>query len=318
MKMIEQTIRADDDGIRVDRWFKRHLPQITHGVLQKAVRKKDVRLDGARTDTNVRLSAGQVLRFPEEWRSAPKPVAKTQTANITANQIADLEAAIIHEDAQILVLNKPVGLAVQGGTGQSKSVDDILRARAAKRKEEAPRLVHRLDRDTSGVLVLGKTANAAAELASSFAKKKARKLYWALVRGTPRPEEGKIDLALLKSVGEDGGGREKVRAHEDGKEAVTIYRVVERAGTKLSWVEMEPVTGRTHQLRVHMTAIGHPILGDGKYGGADAFLESEGLAKQLHLHAAAIQLPFKGRELEFYAPLPKHMQKSWDYLGFDT
>lgn len=323
MSMYEHTIAEDDADVRLDRWFKRHLPQVSQGMLQKALRKKAVRLDGKRAEASTRLQAGQVLKFPSDWKNqkpAPGPVKEGRRgAAINAGAIADLEKCILHEDKHILVLNKPAGLAVQGGTGQKESVDAILTARAMQKGEEAPRLVHRLDRDTSGVLVMGKTAGAAAKLAASFARKKARKLYWALVLGSPRPEEGKIDMALAKKASGKDSRVEKMQADdEDGKDAVTIYRLLERAGNKLSWVELEPVTGRTHQLRVHMAGIGHPILGDGKYGGTEAFLQGEDVPRKLHLHAAVLELPFGGKELRFEAPLPGHMRKSWQYFGFDT
>lgn len=218
----------------------------------------------------------------------------------------------------MIVLNKPAGLAVQGGTGQKESVDAIFRARALKRKQEAPRLVHRIDRDTSGVLILAKTANDAADLAQAFARKTAEKRYWALVLGVPSHAAGTIDMALAKKLGGKDSRIEKMEEDaEAGKDAITHYRIISAAGKKLCWVEMLPVTGRTHQLRVHMAAIGHPILGDGKYGGPDAFLQGEDVPKQLHLHAAKLALPLRGKTLKFKAPLPYHMQKTWDYFGFE-
>lgn len=319
---MEKRIQFDDDGIRLDRWFKRHMPQVTHGLLQKSLRKGAVRLEGKKADANTRLEQGQKLSFPDEWKTLTQAEApdkpKPQKAEISDRVLKDMEQAILFEDDFMLVLNKPAGLAVQGGTGQKTSVDDILRARAAKLKQQPPRLVHRLDRDTSGVLVLGKTANAAAELAQAFARKQAEKYYWALVLRVPNIEQGTIDMPLAKkAVGKDSR-YEKVQGDEDdGKNAITHYQVMDTAGRKLSWVELMPVTGRTHQLRVHMAGIGHPILGDGKYGGSESFFEGDSIPKKLHLHARRLVLPLKGRTLLFEAPLTGHMKQSWKLFQFE-
>lgn len=318
---MERRIHDDDDGIRLDRWFKRHMPQVTHGLLQKSLRKGLVRLEGKKADAATRLEQGQVLKIPDEWKKLPElegeRVAKPK-AEISDRSIKDIEQAILFEDDFILVLNKPAGLAVQGGTGQKESVDAILKARAERLKQEPPRLVHRLDRDTSGVLVLGKTAKAAAELAQAFARKQAEKYYWALVLRVPDIEAGVIDMPLVKKATGKDSRYEKVQEDEDdGKNAITNYQVMDTAARKLSWVELMPVTGRTHQLRVHMAGIGHPILGDGKYGGSEAFFEGGEIPKKLHLHARRLILPLKGRTLTFEAPLIGHMKQSWKLFQFD-
>lgn len=317
---MEKQIFFEDDGIRLDRWFKRRLPNLQHALLQKALRKGQVRLDGKKAEANTRIASGQKLSFPDEWMEIKAensaPVKRESTSRVTPNDVKDLEQRILFEDADMLVLNKPYGLAVQGGTGQSISVDAIMRKRAEMRKEQPPRLVHRLDRDTSGVLVLGKHANAAAELARAFARKDAAKFYWALISGVPSVLQGTIDLAIAKKVMGKDSRMEKVAPDEDGKKAVTHYEVLDNAGRTLSFVELMPVTGRTHQLRVHMEAIGHPIIGDGKYGGAEAFIDSEHLAKKLHLHARRLVLPYKGKDKVFVAPLTGHMKQSFALFGF--
>lgn len=313
-------IEYEDDGIRLDRWFKRHLPHIPHSLLQKELRKGTVKLENKKAETSTRVEEGQVLRFPDEWAdeepkaTAAKPKQKTE---ISASLIKDLEKCIIFEDKHMLVLNKPAGLASQGGTGQKENVDDILRARAEERGEASPKLVHRLDRDTSGILVLGKSSNDAAELAKAFARKQSEKIYWALVVGVPSIAAGKIDLPLAKRTsGKDSRMEKMEEDEENGKNAITHYQLKDQAGKRLAWVELYPVTGRTHQLRVHMQAIGHPILGDGKYGGREAFIDGEDIEPQLHLHARKLTLPFHGKTLTFVAPLTGHMKKSWKMFEF--
>lgn len=319
MTPMEKRIHDGDDDIRLDRWFKRHMPHISNGMLQKALRKKQVRLDGKRAEASTRVQDKQVLTFPDEWKDLPQEDSKPRKAKaeVSDRVINDLEQHILFEDAYMLVLNKPSGLAVQGGTGQKESVDSILRARAERLRQEAPRLVHRLDRDTSGVLVLGKTAKAASELAQAFARKQAQKFYWALVLRVPNIDVGTVDAPLAKkAVGKDSKFEKVQEDGEDGKHAITHYEVLDRAGQKLAWVELMPVTGRTHQLRVHMAGIGHPILGDGKYGGSESFFEGGEIPKKLHLHARRLVLPLKNRTVTFEAPLIGHMKQSWKLFQF--
>lgn len=309
--MTEHRIEENDAGIRLDRWFKRHFPELTHGFIEKALRKGDIRVGGKKAKASDRLETGQVIdvrcKLTVTGTAKPKPGARLPKAD----DILMMQKAVLYKDADVLVINKPSGLAVQGGSGITKSVDSLLDALRFDAKER-PKLVHRLDRDTSGVLVLARSAKVAAQLMPIFAGKRAQKIYWALVKGVPDIYEGKIDLPLSK---QEVGDLEKVAIdEEDGKRAITLYRVVEALSKTLAWVELEPVTGRTHQLRVHMTSIGHPIIGDGKYGGKEAFIQGMPLSGKLHLHARRIIIPGK---LDVTAPLPKHMQESWKTLGLD-
>lgn len=315
--MSEHIIAQDDDGIRLDRWFKRHRADVNHAMLEKALRKGDVRLDGKKSKASDRITAGQVLSVKEAGIRGQglevkdhKPKADPRPLNPA--DIAMMQAAVLYKDKHVIVINKPAGLAVQGGTGISKSVDgllDALRFDALAR----PKLVHRLDKDTSGVLVLARDAKAATELMQAFSGKTAQKIYWALVKGAPEKSQGKIDLPLAK---QEEGDVEKVAVDtEEGKRAVTHYRVLDRLSRTLAFVELMPVTGRTHQLRVHMAAIGHPIIGDGKYGGKEAFVEGMGgVSGKLHLHARRLMIP---GVIDVTAPLPAHMKKSFDTLGIE-
>lgn len=307
--MKEQEVKDADDDIRLDRWFKRHFPSVTHGLLEKSLRKGMVRVDGKKATASTRVNAGQTIRFPEEWASiARAPKRKHVVSETDAKAMLRI---VIYKDEHMLVVNKPPGLAVQGGTNQSKSLDDMLDALRFGH-EERPRLVHRLDKDTSGCLVLARSAKAAHALAKQFAAKDARKIYVALVKGMPMPLKGTIELPLSKAE----GNYEKMDVDDDGKPAVTEYEVLEHLSDKLSWVELSPITGRTHQLRVHMAAIGHPIIGDGKYGGQDAYVRgSLEVSTKLHLHAQRIRIRCFGKDIDVKAPLPPHMRESLQSLG---
>ena len=310
VKSIE--VQSEDEGLRLDRWFKRHYPDLPHSRLQKLLRTGQIRIDGSRSKTDNRLNAGQIIRIPplEHRNQASKSSLPPDPADVRA--VSDW---IIHRDSQIIALNKPPGLAVQGGSKIHRHLDAMLDALKFGLNER-PRLVHRLDKDTSGVLLLARTAKTAAHLAKAFQSKEARKLYWAIVAGTPRPASGRIDLPLAKTAGRHG--ERVVPDASKGKSAVTFYRIVDKAGQKAAWLALEPRTGRTHQLRVHSNTLGTPILGDGKYGGKGAFLEGEGLIKKLHLHARAIQIPHPdGGIFEAVADLPDHMRATWRLFGFD-
>jgi len=302
------TIAEGEATLRLDRWFKRHYPALGHGRLEKLLRLGQIRVDGQRARAGDRLSAGQQIRVPA-LAELPPPAAPVAPA-----EAARLRRQILHQDAALIVLNKPPGLAVQGGTRVERHLDGLLDALRFG-SDERPRLVHRLDRDTSGVLLLARTAAAAAFLTRAFRDRATRKIYWALVAGRPTPAQGRIDLALAKR---GGAGGERVRPDaEEGKRAVSHYRLVESAGERASWLALMPVTGRTHQLRAHCAAIGTPILGDFKYGGALALLAGLPTTRQLHLHARALALPHPaGGTLRVAAPLPRHMQQSWDFFGF--
>ncbi|MBX3506310.1 MAG: RluA family pseudouridine synthase [Parvibaculum sp.] len=317
MKEVSQiAVSADEDGIRLDRWFKRHFPMLTHGRLEKLLRTGQVRVDGARVKANVRLDQGQVVRVPPLGDDAAKPAPKAERG-VSEQDAAFVRSLVIHKDKSILVLNKPSGLAVQGGTKTERHLDGMLDALTFDAAER-PRLVHRLDRDTSGVLVLARTANAAAVLARAFKQKDARKIYWALVVGVPTPRQGTIDLALTKQ----GGPRaERVFAaekdDEDARHAVTHFSTVATASYKLAWLALMPLTGRTHQIRAHASAIGTPIVGDGKYGGVNAHPGGE-IPRRLHLHARSIDIAHPdGGRFFIEAELPPHMKASWKLLGFD-
>lgn len=317
MKEVSQiAVSADEDGIRLDRWFKRHFPMLTHGRLEKLLRTGQVRVDGARAKANARLDQGQVVRVPPLGDDAAKPAPKVERG-VSEQDAAFVRSLVIHKDKSILVLNKPSGLAVQGGTKTERHLDGMLDALTFDAAER-PRLVHRLDRDTSGVLVLARTAKAAAALARAFKQKDARKIYWALVVGVPTPRQGTIDLALTKQ----GGPRaERVFAadkdDEDARHAVTHFSTVATASYKLAWLALMPLTGRTHQIRAHASAIGTPIVGDGKYGGVNAHPGGE-IARRLHLHARSIDIAHPdGGRFFIEAELPPHMMSSWKLLGFD-
>ena len=311
-----RAVADSEDGIRLDRWFKRHFPALNHGRLEKLLRTGQIRLDGGRAKANTRLEAGQTIRVPPLDTDSPAPVTKPASPRVSDADIDALHEAILYMDDDVIALNKAPGLAVQGGTGTHRHLDgmlDVLRFDAPDR----PRLVHRLDRDTSGVILIARTVRAASDLAAAFKAKTARKVYWALVAGSPRPRDGVIDLALEKQAGPRG---ERVVADEDeGQTAITNYRTVDYAGGKVTWLVMEPLTGRTHQLRVHAAALGTPIVGDTKYGSRDALsVGGDGLAKGLQLHARAIRLPRAGGGvLEVTAPLPPHMAMAWRFFGFE-
>ncbi|MHA1597347.1 MAG: RluA family pseudouridine synthase [Alphaproteobacteria bacterium] len=306
-------VGADEGDLRIDRWFKRHYPDLSHIRLQKLLRKGHVRLDGKRIKASTRIAAGQSIRVPPLGNESKRP--PKQTPNISDADADMIRAAVLHMDDDLIAINKPPGLAVQGGTGITRSVDGMLDALQFDAPER-PRLVHRLDKDTSGVLVLARGVTQAAKLTAAFRAKSARKIYWAVVVGVPELKAGKIDMALSKLPG--AKGERMVPDPKDGKRAVTYYRIAEKASRKAAWLVMEPETGRTHQLRVHATALGTPIMGDGKYGGAEAFLKGPGLSRKLHLHARAIRLPHPaGGEFQIIAPMPEHMSATWEFLGFE-
>ncbi len=305
--------------MRLDRWFKVHYPGLGFGHLQKLLRSGQVRIGGARAKSDTRLVAGQVVRVP------PLDVDRKGEGPVTARTMRGMDDAdalgrmILYEDARVLVLDKPAGLAVQGGSGVTRSVDSMLEA-MRNAKGEKPRLVHRLDRDTSGVLVVARSRLAAMKLAEAFRGRDAKKTYWALVKGVPKKREDKVSTWLVKEQTPDGDRMRVARHGEAGADhAVSYYRVVEQAGQGLSWLEMEPFTGRTHQLRVHATHIGHPIIGDPKYFEADQNWEFPGgMQNRLHLHARRIVIPHPGGGvIDVTAPLPPHMRQSWNLLGFE-
>jgi 23S rRNA pseudouridine955/2504/2580 synthase len=307
------TIEPDDDGIRLDRWFKRHYPALTHGLLEKLLRKGEIRLGGKRAKAADRVSAGESVRLPPQVVHAPV-VEKPAPAPVKTSR--KLEDLILYMDKHLIVLNKPSGLATQGGSGLKEHVDGML-DQLRFEKGTRPKLVHRLDRDTSGVLLVARTAQAASGLSRALASRDASKIYWALVKGVPKDRHGFIKAALTKQGARGKGERMTVSDADEAKFALTEYAVMGEAGQEFAWVAVRPVTGRTHQIRVHLASLGTPIVGDFKYGGADARGKGA-IADRLHLHARSIDIarPDGGR-LQVTAPLPPHMQKSWALLGFD-
>ncbi len=317
------TVGEDDDGIRLDRWFKRNLPQVGFNTVSRWARTGQVRVDGARAKPDDRLKTGQVLRVPPGGEDTVRKPREKQP--LSQADIDEARAMVIRETKTAIVLNKPPGLATQGGSKTTRHVDGLLDAFVEQDENGEdgirPRLVHRLDKDTSGVLLVARTPGAAASYSKRFAGRSAKKIYWALLVGVPDLKEGEIDAALAK---QPGSGGEKMHVdEEEGQPAKTRYRVVEKAGNKACWVELEPMTGRTHQLRVHMAAMGHPIVGDGKYGGQDAFLTGS-VSRKMHLHARRLIISEPGQgsggrggKLDVTADLPEHFAATMEQMGFD-
>lgn len=310
------SVAQEDDGIRIDRWFQRHFPDIGFGALNKMMRKGEVRLDGKRVKGNERVAAGQTVRVPPyQAAAADEKPAKPQGLRLSDDEIREIQSWVIYKDSDVIVINKPAGLPTQGGTGVTRHLDGMLDALMFE-KESRPKLVHRLDKDTSGALLLARSTSVAASLAEAFASRVTDKRYWALVVGTPRQYQGRIKLMMDKGPGRAGAG-ERMIVTPDGKRSVTDYQVVDKAAGRASWLTLKPLTGRTHQLRLHCSEMGHPIVGDGKYGGTEAYL-SGAISRKLHLHSYMIRFPHpKGGMVEVTAPLPPHMDESFRMLGFD-
>jgi 23S rRNA pseudouridine955/2504/2580 synthase len=305
------TVGAGEEGVRLDRWFKRRWPHLNHIQIQKLARSGQIRVSGARAKPDTRLAAGDVIRVPP----LPDAPAAGERPAISARDEAFARSLVLYEDEEVLALNKPSGLAVQGGTKTHHHIDRLLSAWGEGL--ERPRLVHRLDRDTSGVLLLGKTPAAAARLSGAFAKRKAKKTYWAIVAGNPKPAEGMIDVPLMKQGLND---REIVMPADPkamgAEPAETEYVTIARAAHRAAWMALRPHTGRTHQLRAHMKAIGFPILGDPKYGDEKSAELSEGLKLQLHARRLTLPHPSRGT-LILEAPLSPEMKAGFERFGFD-
>ncbi|WP_375610422.1 MULTISPECIES: RluA family pseudouridine synthase [unclassified Bartonella] len=312
-------VEADEDGMRLDRWFKVHYPGLGFGVLQKLLRSGQIRVDGGRVKADTRLCMGQTVRIP------PLPINDKENLPITGKTLRGqddgtvLKKMLLYEDPKVFVFNKPAGLAVQGGSGLTRHMDSMLEVWRNK-KGEKPRLVHRLDRETSGVLIVARSRGAAQALTAAFRARETKKTYWALVRGVPKKKQDKISTWMVKEMTAQG---DKMRVCEHGEpdshHAVSYYRVLDTRGRALSWLEMEPYTGRTHQLRVHAAHMDHPIIGDSKYFFSDSnWTLPGGIQNRLHLHARRIRIPHpSGGVLDIVAPLPPHMVQSFNLLSFN-
>ena len=311
------TVGEDDDGVRLDRWFKRHLPDVSFNIVSRWARTGQLRIDGRRATPGDRLETGQTLRVPPAEAApaeGPGARAKRIVEPLTEDEQAFVHDMVLAKGRDWFMLNKPPGLATQGGTKTVQHLDRLLDG-LVDEGGQRPKLVHRLDKDTSGVLLIARSARAAGHFTKAFAGRTARKVYWAIITGVPSAEEGLIDAPLAK---QPGTGGEKMQVDEEkGLQARTRYRLIDRAGNRAAWVELQPLTGRTHQLRAHMAAIGHPIVGDAKYGGAEAFLTG-GISRKLHLHARRLKVEgLDGKPIDQTAELPAHFAESLATLGFD-
>ncbi|MEM1151076.1 MAG: RluA family pseudouridine synthase [Pseudomonadota bacterium] len=315
--VVIETVSEKESGTRLDRWIKRRV-QISQSKLEKLLRTGQVRVDGARAKASTRLDVGQEVRLPpfspDDYRSGDAKQPKAQS--VGAKDAAFVRELVIYQDDDLIALNKPSGIAVQGGTKQGRHIDGLLAALA--NGGERPKLVHRLDRDTSGVLVLARHAQAAAELGELFRSREMDKVYWAVTVGAPNPRAGQLRSWMVKGAG-PGDGKEKMvpgrQGQEGARHAITDYATLSTAGQKAAWVACKPVTGRTHQIRFHLQELGTAILGDPKYR-----TEREvpgGVGKGLHLHARGIIIPkARSRDIEITAPLPAHMVETFCALGF--
>lgn len=311
-------VEPDEADMRVDRFLVARFPQLAFTHIQRIVRKGELRVDGKRAQPNERLTAGQKVRIPPLKLDQPRPVARSAAKD--QSDLEFLKSVTLYEDKDVLIINKPMGLAVQGGSGTTRHVDGLLEC-MRDTEGQKPRLVHRLDKDTAGCLVIAKTRFAASTMAKSFRSRTTRKIYWALVAGVPRVRQGRVSTYLAKE-GDEGDSRMKVARHGDegASHALTYYAVIDTAAQKLSWLSLKPVTGRTHQLRAHTAHIGHPIVGDPKYFDIENWELPGGIQNKLHLLARRIVIahPRTGKPIDVTAPLPPHMQQSFNLLGFDT
>ncbi|WP_147114063.1 RluA family pseudouridine synthase [Tateyamaria sp. syn59] len=325
------TVEPGEGDQRLDRWMKRRFPQVSQGMIEKMCRKGECRVDGGRVKSSTRVEEGQQVRIPP---LPDRPAPMIQKARISDKDAKMIRDCVIYKDDQVIAINKPSGLPTQGGSGQTKHVDGLAEALTFE-ADEKPRLVHRLDKDTSGVLLLARTRLAAKSLTAAMRHHDTRKIYWALVAGVPTPYLGEIKYGLVKAPGRGRGGEgEKMIALHprdiDGtpgaKRAHTMYATLYRVASRAAWVAMEPITGRTHQLRAHMAEIGHPIVGDGKYGGSSQENLGDGwgakvggiISQKLHLHARMMRFeqPETRKVITVTAELPDHMKQSWDTFGW--
>lgn len=330
-----QTLKVgrDEGDQRLDRWLKKKFPQLTQGAVEKMCRTGQLRIDGGRVKANSRVEAGQEVRVPPI--ADAKAPARPEPARMAAGDEAMIQQAVLWKDEHIIALNKPPGLPSQGGSGQGNRHVDGLSTALMFGYKDRPKLVHRLDKDTSGVLLLARTDRVARALSEAFRARTTRKIYWAAVAGVPSPRMGTIRFGLVKAPGHGRGGEGErmiaihprdIDATEGAKRATTDYAVLDALGTRASWCALVPVTGRTHQLRAHMAELGHPIVGDGKYGGSGQENLGDGwgaqlggeISRKLHLHARSLSFdhPITRRRVTLTAPLPDHMRRTWDSLGW--
>ncbi|MFN3642959.1 MAG: RluA family pseudouridine synthase [Gemmobacter sp.] len=330
MSVEHRTVGEDEGEARLDRWMRRHFPQLTQGAVEKLCRTGQVRVDGGRAKASDRVGPGMVIRVPP-LPEAPPPRRVPDDAP-AADDVAMIQAAVLWKDAHLIVLNKPPGLASQGGSGQTgRHVDGLAEALTFGYKDR-PKLVHRLDKDTSGLLLLARTDRVAKRLSEAFRDRTTRKIYWAVVAGVPNPRMGTIRYGLVKAPGAQGEKMlcihpGKVDTTEGARRATTDYAVLDALGSRAAWVALVPITGRTHQLRAHMAELGHPVAGDGKYGGSGQENRGDGwgaqlggeISRKLHLHARQIAFdhPVTGARMTFSAPLPPHMARTWATMGWD-
>ena len=321
-KVQMRAVAADEAGLRLDRWFQRHFPELGHGALQKLLRTGQVRLDGKRVEGKDRIEPGQTVRLPPGVTAAPVPSSQSKPRSakpqLSERETQEIQSLVIHRDDWVIALNKPSGLAVQGGSGTERHVDGLLDGLRFG-FEDRPRLVHRLDKDTSGLLLIARTGQAAKRLSESFRDRETEKLYWAVVVGVPPKMEGEIDLPLAKRPG--ARDRETMQVdHEEGQKALTHFKVMDRAGDRAALMALWPRTGRTHQLRVHCAEIGCPILGDRKYGGEEALLSAVADSRRLHLHARRLTLPHPSGKgtLRLQAEPPAHFKRTLEAFGFSA
>lgn len=334
MSGVQHIEVADGDhDQRLDRWVRRQFPFCTQIMIEKMCRKGDLRVDKGRVKPATRLNVGQIVRVPPMPNSPGAPVTmRTQVSDADTKM---MRSAVLYRDEHVIAINKPPGLPVQGGSKQLRHVDGLAEALKFD-MDEKPRLVHRLDKDTSGVLILGRTRHAAAALTEAFRHRATRKIYWAAIAGSPSPKLGTIKYGLVKAGGHGkrGEGEKMICVHPNdvpttfgAKRATTDYAVLQNLGPRVAWAALIPVTGRTHQLRAHMAEIGHPIIGDGKYGGSGQENQGDGwgsqlggdISKKLHLHARHLRLehPYTGNMMHITAPLPEHMARTWDQFAWD-
>lgn len=307
------TVKEGEDGVRLDRWLKKNYPEATFSNLQKILRTGQLRVDGKRAKGDMRLVKGQLIRVPPQLAV---PVPKNEKG-MTKKDTDFIQSLVLYKDEHIIAINKPAGLATQGGTKINRHIDGMLDGLADGGVR--PHLVHRLDKDTSGILLLARNPKIAKLMGEMFQGRDIRKYYWAITVPAPVQHQGKIKSTIAK-VGGPGGEKVRGVSEEKGKTAITYYQVMETAGTKLAWVAFWPKTGRTHQIRVHALEMGCPLLGDYKYCYSQPLLEElRELPNMLHLHARRIILPHPvtGKRLDITAPLDPHMRKTWKFFNFN-